>query len=169
MSLRLRDANFADAPLLRRWSDEPHVRAVTDDDWGWETELGRMVPWRAQLIAEVAGGGGWRPIGFVQIIDPAREDSHYWGDVPGNLRAIDIWIGEADALGQGHGTTMMRAALARCFAAPDVEAVIIDPPDTNVDAQRFYRRLGFVADGVRVFGEDRCLVMRLTRARYGQA
>jgi aminoglycoside 6'-N-acetyltransferase len=36
-------------------------------------------------------------IGFVQIIDPAREESHYWGDAPGGLRAIDIWIGEADA------------------------------------------------------------------------
>ncbi len=61
-------------------------------------------------MAEVDG----RPIGFVQVIDPAREESHYWGDVPVDLRAIDIWIGEEADLGKGCGTQMMQLALARC-------------------------------------------------------
>ena len=63
------------------------------------------------MIAELDG----RPIGFVQIIDPAREESHYWGDAPGGLRAIDIWVGEADDLGKGYGTEIMKLALVRCF------------------------------------------------------
>jgi len=33
-----------------------------------------------------------------------------------NLRAVDIWIGEEGDLGRGHGTIIMRLALARCFA-----------------------------------------------------
>ncbi len=41
-------------------------------------------------MAEIDG----RAVGFVQAIDPAREESHYWGDVPEALRAIDIWIEE---------------------------------------------------------------------------
>ncbi|WP_202951049.1 hypothetical protein [Fortiea contorta] len=45
-------------------------------------ELDRTPDWREQLIAEIAG----RAIGFIQIIDPAREESHYWGDVPENFR-----------------------------------------------------------------------------------
>src|SRR5688572_13775388 len=90
--LTLRPAGPTDAPMLRRWDDEPHVVASDpNDEWNWETELARTPDWREQLIAEVNG----RPIGFIQIIDPAREESHYWGDCAPNLRAVDLWIGEA--------------------------------------------------------------------------
>jgi aminoglycoside 6'-N-acetyltransferase len=104
-----------------------------------------------------------RPIGFIQIIDPALEESHYWGDVPMNLRAIDIWIGEATDLGKGYGTEMMQLALARCFADPLVTAVLIDLLANNTRAHRFYQRLGFQTVDRRQFGEDDCLVHCLKR------
>lgn len=161
----LRPAAPADAPLLRRWDDEPHVVASDpNDDWNWETELTRSPDWREQLLAEVDG----RPIGFVQIIDPAREESHYWGDVAPDLRALDIWIGEPDALGRGYGTEMMRLALARCFAPSHVRAVLIDPLANNLRAIRFYRRLGFAPLGRRQFGADDCLVHELTRVTWSR-
>ena len=161
--LRLRPATPADLPLLTRWDDEPHVlESDPNDDWGWETELARDPDWREQLIAEVDGV----PIGFVQIIDPAREDSHYWGEVAPDLRAIDIWIGEADYLGRGHGTVMMRQALARCFADPAVTAVLIDPLASNTRAIVFYERLGFRFVERRQFGLDDCCVYRLERADW---
>ena len=120
----LRPANPGDLERLRHWDEQPHtVASDPNDDWGWETELARDPPWREQLIGEVDG----RPVGFVQIIDPAEEDSHYWGDVPPNLRAIDIWIGEASDLNRGYGTEMMKQAIARCFAPPEVTAILIDP------------------------------------------
>lgn len=149
--------------MLLRWHKQPHVTdAVPGDDWEFETELARDVPWREQLIAEHDG----RPIGFVQVIDPHDEETHYWGDVGPGLRAIDIWIGEPDALGQGFGTEMMKQALDRCFAAPDVTAVIIDPLTENARAIRFYERLGFHGEGIRWFGDDECLVMRLGREEW---
>ena len=161
--LRLRPATPDDLPLLIRWDDEPHVlESDPNDDWGWATELARDPDWREQLIAEVDGV----PIGFVQIIDPAREDSHYWGDVAPDLRAIDIWIGEADYLGRGHGTVMMRQALARCFADPAVMAVLIDPLASNTRAIVFYERLGFRFVERRRFGLDDCCVYRLERADW---
>lgn len=156
----LRPATMDDLALLRRWDEEPHVvESDPNDDWGWEVELARDPDWREQLVAEAGG----RPVGFVQIIDPAREESRYWGDCPPGLRAIDIWIGEADALGRGYGTQMMRQAIARCFADAAVTAILIDPLLSNVRAIRFYERLGFRAVGPRRFGEDDCLVMRLER------
>lgn len=156
----LRDATPDDRATLERWDEEPDVVASDpNDDWHWEVELARRPAWREQLIAEVDG----RPIGFLQIIDPALEESHYWGDVPEGLRAIDIWIGEGEYRGRGYGTEMMEFAIARCFAVESVRAIIIDPLISNADAIRFYERLGFTAVERRSFGEDDCLVMRLAR------
>jgi aminoglycoside 6'-N-acetyltransferase len=164
--VRLRPATLDDLALLRRWDEQPHViESDPDSDWEWETELGRTPDWREQLVAEVDGV----PIGFVQIIDPAREDSHYWGDAPANLRAIDIWIGEPSWLGMGYGTTMMRLALARCFADPAVTGVLIDPLAGNTRAHRFYERLGFKFVEHRRFGSDECRVYRLDRADWQKA
>jgi aminoglycoside 6'-N-acetyltransferase len=61
---------------------------------------------------------------------------------------------------------MMDLALARCFAPPQVTAVIIDPLESNVRAIAFYRRLGFIPVGLRVFGDDRCLVHQITREQW---
>ena len=163
MGVDLRPATPADLSLLRRWDEQPHVVASDPhDDWDWEVSLHEHPDWREQLIAELDG----RPIGFVQIIDPAREETHYWGEVEENLRAIDLWIGEADCLGKGYGTRMMQLALERCFADGRVTAVLIDPLADNTAAHRFYRRLGFRPMGRRRFGRDDCLVHRLERAEW---
>ena len=161
--MHLRPATPDDLALLRHWDEQPHVIAAgADGDWQWESELRRSPAWREQLIAELDG----RPIGFLQIIDPALEDSHYWGVVPANLRAIDIWIGEASDLGQGHGTRMMRMVLERCFADPAVVAALIDPLVSNTRAHRFYERLGFVKVERRWFDDDECFVYRLERTDW---
>lgn len=163
VSIRLRPATPDDAALLRHWDEQAHIIASDpNDDWGWETELGRSVDWREQLIAEVDS----RPIGYVEIIDPARDEEHYWGDVPANLRAIDIWIGNEADLGKGYGTKMMELALARCFADPSVQAVLLDPLASNTRAHRFYERLGFRFVEQRRFGQDECCVYRLDRAAW---
>lgn len=161
--IQLRPATIADLALLQYWDEQPHVvESDPNDDWEWEIELLRSPDWREQLIAELNG----RPIGFVQIIDPAREETRYWGDVPDNLRAIDIWIGAAEDTGKGYGSDMMRLALGRCFADPAVEAVLIDPLASNTAAHRFYERLGFRFVERRQFGEDDTFVYRLERADF---
>ena len=161
--MNLRAATPADLELLRHWDRQPHVIAADpNDDWGWEVELYRNLDWREQLIAEIEG----RPLGFIEIIDPARDDSCYWGEVPTNLRAIDIWIGEASDLGKGYGTQMMRLALGRCFADSAVVAVLVDPIVSNTRAHRFYEKLGFRRIERRWFGADDCFVYRLDRNNW---
>lgn len=131
--ITLRHARPDDAPLLRHWDEQDHVKAAgIDEDWQWEQELPRNPDWREQLIAELDGAA----IGFIEIIDPAREETHYWGDVEAGLRAMDIWIGEADKLNQGYGTEMIQLALQRCFSTPEVSAVLIDPLTSNTSAHR---------------------------------
>lgn len=158
--ITLRTATIDDLPLLLHWDEQPHViDSDPDDDWNWEEELLHEPAWREQLVAEADG----RPIGFVQIIDPELEESHYWGAPEPNQRAIDIWIGEAEDLGRGYGSVMMQLAIERCFADEAVTAILIDPLASNVRAHRFYERCGFRFVEFRIFGESECFVYRLTR------
>ena len=145
---------------MRAWDQQDHVVAGKgDDDWEWEVSLRENPPWREQLIAELNG----EPIGFLQIIDPAEEETHYWGTVHPNLRALDIWIGEPHRLGQGLGTAMMQLAIQRCFANAEVNGILVEPLAHNTRAHRFYERLGFQFIEVRNFDGDDCHVYLLPR------
>lgn len=167
--LFIRAASVEDVPTLYHWDEKPHVKSATSNDGSkaldvnWEDELRPRDDGTELLIAEVDRV----PIGVLQIIDPATERSHYWGPVAGNLRAIDIWIGEEDFIGQGYGSRMMTYAIKRCFSEPEVSAILIDPLANNTRSHRFYRRLGFVFVERRQFDEDSdCLVFQLDRRRW---
>lgn len=168
-TVMLRPATLDDVPLLQAWDREPHVIACSTDDptattafdgSDWAEEIAGASDVSYHLIVEVDG----RPIGAMQIIDPLAEPTHYWGEVEPNLRALDIWIGEKDALGRGYGTAMMTEVIDNAFADPSTVAIIIDPLNSNTDAHRFYQRLGFRIVGRRTFDGDDCLVHRLDRA-----
>lgn len=156
--IKLRPATSEDLPLLKKWDQNQHViDSDPNDDWQWETELKRTPKWREQLIAELDD----RPIGFVQIIDPHYEDSHYWGEIGKNKRAIDIWIGEKKDLNQGYGTEIMNLVIQRCFSSPNVEEILVDPLKANTKAHNFYKKFGFQFAEERKFNEDECYVYKL--------
>jgi aminoglycoside 6'-N-acetyltransferase len=161
--IKLRPATINDMELIVYWDTKPHVIASDpDDDWDWENELNRNPEWREQLLAELNG----TPMGMVQIIDPFKEETHYWGAVEQNKRAIDIWIGEEENLNKGYGTLMMNLAIKRCFDHPEVSGILIDPLKTNKRACRFYERLGFEFIEDRHFGDSVCSVYELKRCYY---
>jgi aminoglycoside 6'-N-acetyltransferase len=158
--IQLREANIGDVEILKHWDEQPHVIAAAPNDaWDWEQELLRKHTWRELLIAEVDG----RPIGFIQIIDPAEEETHYWGEIAPGYRAIDIWIGELSDTRKGYGQAMMTEALNICFRVRDVHSVLIDPLSSNTDAIRFYERIGFKFVENRQFDDDECKVYLITR------
>jgi len=158
--IQLRTATIADIELLKYWDTKQHViDSDPDDEWNWEVELKQNPEWREQLIAEL----NLEPIGFIQIIDPYFEETHYWGKVALNKRAIDIWIGEKNNLNKGYGTIMMKLAIQRCFQNQEVDSILIDPLKSNTKAHRFYEKLGFEFIEERLFGKNSCCVYELKR------
>jgi aminoglycoside 6'-N-acetyltransferase len=160
-----------DVALLDLWDQQPHVIAATNDDPNqpkafadtyWPDELELAARDNQYFIAELDGP----PIGAMQIIDPCTEQTHYWGEIEPNLRAIDIWIGAVEDLGKDGGETMIRRAFQLCFVEPALTAIVIDPLASNARAHRFYQRLGFKPEGRRMFGDDDCLVHRLARETW---
>lgn len=158
--IKLRPATIEDLDILRYWDTKQHViDCDPDDNWNWEIELNRIPDWREQLIAELDEV----PIGMIQIIDPYLEETHYWGAVAQNKRAIDIWIGEEENLNKGYGTEMMSLAIERCFKDPDIDGILIDPLKSNTKAHRFYERIGFEFIEQRIFDDVLCYVYELNR------
>ncbi|MCE8017857.1 GNAT family N-acetyltransferase [Halomonas sp. MCCC 1A17488] len=157
--LRLRPAAATDRPLLEHWDTQSHVFATPSAGGNRHAELGHHAEWRRQFIAERDG----YPIGFVQIIAPAREQSAYWGELAPGVRAIDLWIGEPEELGKGYGTTTIQLALALCFADPEVFAVQIAVLADNRRVRHFYERLGFRFIEQRGLGNVTGCIYRLER------
>jgi aminoglycoside 6'-N-acetyltransferase len=182
--VRLRPATLDDKAILDVWDQDPDVKSSSNDDhvsgeWlkgedYWTHELSMQSDVYEYFIAELRSGerdepreGPWRPIAAMQIIDPYLEPTHYWGKIEPNLRALDIWIGSPQDRGRGLGEIVMRMAIDRCFEAPQVTAIIIDPLNSNTRAHKFYQRIGFVPTHRQTFNdEDDCLVHRLTRAEW---
>jgi len=161
MAVSLRRVTVADLDLLNAWDREDHVIASDpNNDWAWNADMIRPETGREYFMAEHNG----HPIGVIELCDPAKEDSHYWGvDAPEHHRALDIWIGPKNALNQGFGTEMMHLALDYCFADPAVVAILIDPLASNERAHIFYERLGFRFVEYRTFDTSFCKVYKLTR------
>ena len=75
--ISLRQATVEDVPLLKYWDTKQHViDCDPEGPWDWDEELKHNPAWREQFVAMK----GVEPVGFIQIIDPALEESHYLGD-----------------------------------------------------------------------------------------
>ena len=159
-TIHVRRATPNDIGLLRHWDNQPHIiQSDPNSDWDWEVELHRYPGWREQLIFELESN----PFALVQVIDPAEEDSHYWGNIGYGYRAVDIWIGEKSLLNKGYGSIILGWVTDRCFADPEVNCILVDPLAENTAAHRFYQRLGFKPVERRRFDQDECLVHALLR------
>ncbi|MBI1403281.1 MAG: GNAT family N-acetyltransferase [Porphyrobacter sp.] len=157
----MRPARLADAEMLSEWASRPHVLTATGggDGFDWHGELARDLSWREIWIAESGG----RPVGMSIIIDAAREETHYWGDVPMGSRALDVWLGDVRDTGSGIGSAFMLLLLGRIFEDPAATRLLVDPLASNGYAIRFYRRLGFRSLGRRMFEGDDCEVLEMDR------
>ena len=161
--ITLRPANERDIPLLKFWDQQPHVIASDPEEWDWEEDFRISDPAVQKFIAVGKG----QDIGFLQIMDPRLERTHYWGEIGTGFMAIDIWIGEEGNLNKGYGTRMMSITIAKCFEDEQVHTILIDPLKSNTAAHRFYRRLGFHFVEERIFNEEEvCFVFKLNRHQW---
>jgi aminoglycoside 6'-N-acetyltransferase-1b len=162
-----RPLTTSDLPLLHEWLARPHVA----EWWGRlpsaEELEGEFIPANEgsvvlQCYLAILDD---EPVGFMQSYVPALcHDDGWWLDEhdPG-VRGIDLFLANAEQLGRGLGSAMVRAFVARLFDDATVARVQIDPSPDNLRAIRCYERAGFRAVG-EVDTPDGCaLLMYLER------
>ena len=147
-----------DAALLKRWISSPHWQKW----WGDPKEalaeiLGNLESDAVEpMIAELNG----RPIAYVQTYDPHMEDGHPYQDQPFGTIGIDISVGEATDLNQGHGSAILMALAGLLFEEGALR-LIIDPDPSNAAAIRAYEKAGFAAFDTRTSEYGPALMMAL--------
>ncbi|CAA9419640.1 MAG: Aminoglycoside N(6')-acetyltransferase _ AAC(6')-Ib/AAC(6')-II [uncultured Ramlibacter sp.] len=155
-----------DLPLFREWVNREHVARWWDEPRTMEAIEAEYLPviegvttTRAYLAFQ-----GDEPIGFIQSYTVMGSGNGWWEDEtdPG-ARGIDQFLADGQRLGQGLGTAMITAFLARLFEEPGVTQVQTDPQPDNARAIRCYEKCGFRAVGVVDTPDGPALLMRCRR------
>ncbi len=141
----------SDVPLARRWLLEPHVRRWWNDDPGeHDYPEGTIAEWLKALRGEdptdmfVIHLDG-APIGVIQSyrVNDYPDYVAELGDLPAAAISVDVFIGERDLIGKGHGAALARAFLPLAFDRYHLDYCVIGPSKSNVAAIRSYEKAGF--------------------------
>ncbi len=126
---------------MRRWYDDVPAERYPDDPIAERRAALRGEDPTDYFVIELDG----RPIGDIQcyLID---DDPEYAAMVALGRPAfgIDLFIGEPELIGRGHGPALIRAFLRDvAFPRYGVDLCVIGPTRGNVAAIRAYEKAGF--------------------------
>lgn len=156
----------SDLAMLHDWLGRPHVAQW----WGARPSYAEVATDYLLMIAAESTTRGYiamlrhEPVGFFQSYVVMGSGGGWWENErdPG-ARGIDQFLANAQQLGRGLGSALVRAFTDRLLADPAVTQVQTDPSPDNERAIRCYTRAGFVARGQAVTPDGPALVMLKTR------
>ena len=138
-----------DYPILALWLERPHWR----EWWGEpEIELGYirdMVEGRDDTCRPFIASIDGVPAAYIQVWRVAPHQTPEWAEespwlmqLPAEAVGVDLSLADGDRLGQGLGSAILRAFVAR-LRAEGHRTIVIDPDPTNLRAIRAYGKAGF--------------------------
>jgi aminoglycoside 6'-N-acetyltransferase len=143
--------NADDLALLTRWRAEPHVHQWWDPDdpapsfeevaasYGSRTHPSSPT---TACIIELGG----RPIGYLQFYRWASYAEEAWEmgvDADDDTFGLDLFIGEPDLIGQGHGSRIVAMVSGYLERERGATRISLTTEVTNERAQRAYAKAGF--------------------------
>lgn len=141
----------ADLPLLNDWLNRAHVR----EWWGGADAAPEIEATREKYLPRMDEASSVRaclallagqPIGFIQSYVALGCGDGWWEhETDPGVRGVDQFLCDGDKLGQGLGSRMVRAFVAKLMADPSVTRIQTDPDPANARAIRCYEKAGFRA------------------------
>ena len=133
-------------PLVRKWVNQPEVRAGTGTEGPvseyehcrWYRNLMDDPAQRAFIIGDGAGEAA-KPVGLIGLNDlkPRRDTGEYW-----------IYIGEPAARRRGLATEATCLILDFGFNTLALHRIYLYVIENNLAALNLYRKLGFIQEGI---------------------
>jgi aminoglycoside 6'-N-acetyltransferase-1b len=159
----------ADLQLLFEWLNQPHVI----EWWNGHTSLTEI---RDKYLPRLSSTSCVRPylahlngvpVGFIQsYVVMAQQASGWWPHEtdPGAV-GIDQFLGDAENLGKGMGTAMVKQFVEFLFRDSAVTKIQTDPAPINLRAIRCYEKVGFRKVGIVDTPDGPALLMVIERNR----
>ena len=156
-----------DLPLFSIWLNRPHVSEWWDERIGLQDVREIYLPllnskssvqcYFAQLNES--------PVGFIQSYNVvAQQSSGWWLDeTDPNAVGIDQFLADAENLGKGMGTEMVRQFAKLLFQDPAATKIQTDPSPTNSRAICCYEKAGFRKVGIVDTPDGPALLMVIDR------
>jgi aminoglycoside 6'-N-acetyltransferase len=145
-----------DLPIVHEWLRAPHV-----SEWRGESETQFALvsedlnhPAMDQFIVTADD----RPFAYLQCYDPAAWTENGFGVLPAGTRGIDQFIGEADMVGKGHGSALIRNFTDGLLKS-GTPRIVTDPDPANARAVRAYEKAGFQKSHLVDTPDGRSLLM----------
>ena len=156
MTYRIDLLSKTNLPLIRKWLQETHVQEWWSDPKIQYDLISADLTNPAIDLHLVSCGD--TPFAYLQDYCVQDWMQPHLTHLPLGTRAIDMFIGDPQFLGQGHGARFLRqhALTLRDFGAPQV---VIDPDPTNKRAVRTYRKAGFKDESLAQSNEGPVLLM----------
>ena len=136
----------ADLEALHGWLGRPHVSQW----WGEAPTLAEVEEDYLPYLDPESTVRGYiallegQLIGFIQSYVVLGSGDGWWEqETDPGARGIDQFLANAEELGQGLGSTMVRTFVDELFLDPAVTKVQTDPSPENERAIRSYKRAGF--------------------------
>jgi RimJ/RimL family protein N-acetyltransferase len=153
----------SDLVMLHRWLMRSHVRE-------WWAPGDTVESLRQDYLVNPGGTQAYiawfgnAQIGFIQSYVVMGSGDGWWEDEtdPG-ARGIDQFLANIDHLGQGLGSSMIRAFIDKLFSDPAVTVVQTDPHPRNARAIRCYEKAGFKAIAQVATPDGEAMLMRCER------
>jgi aminoglycoside 6'-N-acetyltransferase Ib len=149
--------------MLAEWLNRPHVAE-------WWADCQTLAEVREQILTDDSTVLPYiaylesLPIGYIQSYVATDAGDGWWPDEhdPG-MRGIDQFLADADSLGRGLGTQMVREFVQFLFEDPTVTRIQADPAPSNLRAIRCYEKAGFRRVGVVSTPDGAAMLMVIER------
>ena len=159
---RFKPVTADDLIMVHAWLQRPHVAQW----WHEPTSLDELVRDYIHPVDTASSTRAYlacmdaEPIGFIQSYVAMGSGGGWWEhETDPGTRGIDQFLANADGLGRGIGSAMVRAFVEQLFRDPEVTRVQTDPSPDNERAIRCYHRAGFVVDAEIDTPDGRALLM----------
>ncbi len=161
--------------MLHDWLNRPHIVEWWDGDEARPNLQEVLDKYRPRVLAQESVKPyiamlGQEPIGSAQTYVAMGSGDGWWEEetdpgVPG----IDQSLANANQLGKGLGTQLVRPLVRLLFFDPAVTKIQTDPAPINLRAIRCYEKAGFVRQGIINTPDGPALYMVQSREAFVRA